>query len=228
MRARLLSSFPPDLRRLVPYAALLAWCAVLIAVRIERTGSLLYAFLAGNLFLAGIPLALSTGVRRVHRGGGGRWWLLAPLLAMWLVFLPNAPYILTDLLHLGPKPPAPIWYDLVLLLSAAGTGLALGYRSLLDVEGVLAERFGYHAGLSVTVAVLFLSGFGIYLGRFLRLNSWDVATDPLGVLGLVMQHLLDPLAHDQAWVISALFGTLLTLGYLVVRPHARGTQQVAT
>ena len=208
---------PSGFKRLLPYAALVAWCVLLIAVRVERTGSLLYAFLAWNLFLAGIPLALSTGVQRVHRRGG-RWWLLAPLLAVWLVFLPNAPYILTDLLHLRLRPPAPIWYDLVLLLSAAGTGLALGYRSLLDVEGVLAERLGRRVGFSTTVAVLFLSGFGIYLGRFLRLNSWEVATDPTGVLGLVAQHIVDPFAHAQAWAITGLFGVLLTLGYVLIRP----------
>jgi uncharacterized membrane protein len=118
-----------DAKRIVVITALMLWSTCLIVLRVERTGSGYYLFLIWNLFLASVPLVASTGLRLAQR-------CRLPLLiqvgcfGFWLLFLPNAPYILTDLLHLTRNSPAPAWYDLALLLSCAGTGLLLGiYRS---------------------------------------------------------------------------------------------------
>ena len=92
----------------------------------------------------------------------------AGCFALWLLFLPNAPYTLTDLLHLTTAASAPAWYDLALLLSCAGTGLLLGYLSLIDVHDLVAKTFGLAMGWLLAFASLLLSGFAIYLGRFLR------------------------------------------------------------
>ena len=219
----MLRSLRRELARLAPYVALLLLSSALIAFRIHRTDSITYLFLAWNLFLAAVPLCASTALRLGDRLGAPPLFLL-PLLGLWLLFLPNAPYILTDLLHLREKPPVPVWYDLGLLLTCAGTGLAFAYRSLIDVEAILSRWLGRSAALALSVLMLFLSGFGIYLGRFLRLNSWEALTDPIGVFGLVTERLLDPLAHPRTWGVTVLFGLLLSLGYAVVRPR-RGARE---
>ena len=211
-------SLRQELVRLAPYVALLLLSSALIAFRIHWTGFITYLFLAWNLVLAAVPLGASTALRVGDRLGARPLFLL-PLLGLWLLFLPNAPYILTDLLHLREKPPVPVWYDLGLLLACAGTGLAFAYRSLLDVEAVLERWVGRPVALALSVLALFLSGFGIYLGRFLRLNSWEAITDPVGVLGLIADRVIDPLAHPRTWGVTVLFGLLLSLGYAAVRPR---------
>src|SRR5215213_4740489 len=124
-----------DVKRIVVVSLLLLWCVSLIIVRVHRTGSGYYIFLITNLVLASVPLGLSTMLRI-----GSYWrvyWPVQLLIStLWLLFLPNAPYILTDILHLTRPSEAPAWYDLALLLSCAGTGLLLGYLSLIDVQTI--------------------------------------------------------------------------------------------
>jgi len=202
--------------RLSPYLALLLFSGTLIAFRIERTHSPIFFFLIWNLFLAAIPLGASSLLRACDRLRLPRLWLL-PLLGLWLLFLPNAPYILTDLIHLHERPPVPMWYDLGLLLTCAGTGLALGYRSVLDVEEVIARWLGRWAGFATCGFALFASGFGIYLGRYLRLNSWEVVTEPSLVFGIIFERLVHPFTHPQTWGVTILFGVPLILGYAAIR-----------
>ncbi|MEW5740188.1 MAG: DUF1361 domain-containing protein [Myxococcota bacterium] len=165
-------------------------------------------FLWWNLLLAWIPWLLSAVLVRTR----GAWsW---PLGAAWLVFLPNAPYLVTDLLHFKERAPVPLWFDLLLWVSFALAGLLLGWTSLEAVARSLADRLG-RAGSSVfVVSVLLLTGFGTYLGRFLRLNSWDVVVDPLAVFTSA----LHALAKPHAVFFSAAFAALVGAGYLLVGP----------
>ena len=204
-----------DVKRFIVVSALLFWCASMIAVRIDRTGSVYYGFLLGNLFLACIPLFFSTLLRmaahwRLH------WTIQFVLFSLWLLFLPNAPYILTDILHLTRATHAPAWYDLALLLSCSGTGLLLGYLSLIDVQGIVARGFGAACGWIFALVSLVLSGFAIYLGRFLRWNSWDVLIDPARVVG-ILGALTEPWAHRGALAVTLIFGVILALGYITLR-----------
>ncbi|MEM6335266.1 MAG: DUF1361 domain-containing protein [Bacteroidota bacterium] len=207
-------------RRLWPTLALVAFTCALLAARIYTSGSLQFAFLVPNLALALVPLAVTSGLVASERLRGS---VPASLLAagVWLLFLPNAPYLLTDLIHLRLRPDAPFWFDLVLLLSGAGAGLAAGYRSLLDMEELVADRFGERAGRGAAIGALFLSAFGIYLGRFLRLNSWEAVTAPALVFGEVFAPVRDPLGHLMAWQFTLVFVLLLTLGYLTIRASRR-------
>jgi len=200
-------------RRLALAVLLGGWVATLLAVRMWATGSLFGGFLAWNLVLAAAPLAASTVLVRLDARGAPAAGLLA-LGAVWLAFLPNAPYILTDLVHLAERPPAPFWYDLGLLLSAAGAGLLSGYVSLADVQGVVARRWGGRLAWAASVGVLFLSAFGIFLGRELRWNSWDVVTAP----GALARDVLAHLTASQAvpLVMTLVFGGMLTLGYVAL------------
>jgi uncharacterized membrane protein len=141
------------------------------------------------------------------------WIIQLPLFSLWLLFLPNAPYILTDILHLTRASHAPAWYDLALLLSCAGTGLLLGYLSLIDVQGIVARNFGRACSWIFAFVSLVLSGFAIYLGRFLRWNSWDVLISPT-LLFEITDGLLHPWAHGRAIAVTLVFGVILTLGYI--------------
>jgi uncharacterized membrane protein len=204
-----------DLRRLLVVGTLLCWCVFMIAVRIERTGSGYYRFLIGNLFLASVPLLLSTVLifaerRRSH------WTMKSVVFVLWLLFLPNAPYILTDILHLTRANEAPAWYDLALLLSCVGTGLLIGYLSLIDVQSIVARRFSSVVGWMFALVSLMLSGFAIYLGRFLRWNSWDVLIMPTRLFDIA-GGLLHPFSNTRAFSVTLVFGLILALGYVSLR-----------
>src|SRR6185369_5531260 len=134
--------------------------------------------------LACVPLFLSTVLRVINRLRL-HWTMMAGVSCLWLLFLPNAPYILTDILHLTRTSDAPAWYDLALLLSCSGTGLLLGYLSLIDVQTIVARSFGLAWSWIFAMVSLVLSGFAIYLGRFLRWNSWDVLIEPTRVFEII-------------------------------------------
>ena len=205
---------PP--RRFALAAALGAWCAALVGVRMGITGSGFGLFLAWNLILAAVPLVTSSLLVRLDRRGAGGVALVA-VGAVWLLFFPNAPYILTDLVHLEGRPPVPFWYDLAVLLSAAGVGLLAGYVSLADVHDVVARRWGGVVGWAASVGALFLAAFGVYLGRVLRWNSWDVLAAPAPLVRDVLGPVLDPRAHLAAVVVTLVFGGMLTAGYVALR-----------
>ena len=204
-----------DVKRLVVVGALLFWCAFMIAVRVDRTGSGYYRFLITNLFLACVPLLLSTTLR-VSMRFRCPWIIKLWLVGMWLLFLPNAPYILTDILHLTRTSDAPAWYDLALLLSCSGTGLLLGYLSLVDLQGIVARSFSELLGWIFALVSLVLSGFAIYLGRFLRWNSWDVIIAPTRLFDIttVLRH---PVANARPLSVTVVFGVILVLGYISLR-----------
>ena len=204
-----------DLKRLFVVGTLVCWCVCMIAVRIERTGSGYYRFLIANLFLASIPVFLST-VLLMAQHFRFHWTIKLIVFALWLLFLPNAPYILTDILHLTRANHAPAWYDLALLLSCAGTGLLMGYLSLIDVQSIVARSFSPVVGWMFALVSLMLSGFAIYLGRFLRWNSWDVLIMPTRLF-YIAGGLLHPFSNTRAFSVTLVFGVILALGYVSVR-----------
>lgn len=200
-----------DGKRFVVLSLLLVWCVCMVAVRISRTGSGYYLFLLTNLMLACVPLFFSTLLRKATESGA-HWVVNIGLSVLWLLFLPNAPYILTDILHLTRASHAPAWYDLALLLSCSGTGLLVGYLSLIDVQTIVVQRFGAACGWIFALVSLVLSGFAIYLGRFLRWNSWDVLIQPTRVFDM-----MSVMVQPRAVAVTMIFGVILTLGYVTLR-----------
>ena len=196
------------------------FCLALLAGRIHWSGRTSFFFLSWNLALAAIPLFFAVIAYGLSKGR----FTLAAFVALvpWLLFLPNAPYILTDLLHLKARAPIPLWYDLILLLSFALTGLLLGFISMVCVERVLQPFFKRPMIMAFHAAVLFLCGFGIYLGRFLRWNSWEIATQPKSFLYVVGDRFLDPTEHGKTWAVTFLIGTLLIILYALIRGVAVG------
>jgi uncharacterized membrane protein len=191
-----------------------AFPLVMLAARATVNEQLSYSFLVWNLFLAGIPVLLALGFETALRH---RHTVVATVAGVgWLLFFPNSPYLVTDLIHLRERPPTPLWFDALILVSAAVAGLLAGFVSLFLVQSAVAARWSRAWGWLVAVLVLGLSGFGVYLGRFARYNSWDVLTRPRSLLYDVGAGVP---ANDnvRAVVVTALFSTFLLLSYAVVR-----------
>ena len=185
---------------------------VLTLLRIQWRHDWHYMFLIWNLFLAWLPMLFAVEVFRRHRRGDRPGWKMFSLAGLWLLFLPNAPYIFTDVVHLTRRFLPHFWVDLSLVLLAALTGFLLGFVSLFLMQSVVNDRSGRTAGWLFVVTATGLSGFGIYLGRFLRWNSWDLLAHPLNVTQDIGH-----LAVDQkSLVFAALFGTFLLMGYLML------------
>lgn len=184
---------------------------VLMAFRIGYTGSWLYTFLIWNLFLAGLPwvfskMALSTKSRILKVG----------YYALWLLFLPNAPYVLTDLFHIKHSTAMPIWYDLMLVLAFAWTSLLSGIFSLRSVESQIRKSFGKYYAFAMTSTVMFLCSFGIYLGRFLRWNSWDILQQPGALAFDILHRFIHPFQHTRTWGVTVIMGVFLVIVYYSV------------
>ena len=200
-------------------------CAGMVAGRALYTGRLSFRFFCWNLFLAWIPLVFSWALARRHAAGreGGRAasWVLG---AAWLVFFPNAPYLVTDLVHLRARSPIPFWFDALLMSAFAITGLLLGFLSLRQVHALVARARGCRAGWLFVAGVSGLTGLGIYVGRFHRWNSWDLVTRPGELLAEVAGWALDPFEHAGSLSVAASFGAVFGAAYLLLSALTRGAQ----
>jgi uncharacterized membrane protein len=101
----------------------------------------------------------------------------------------------------------------LLIGAAAAVGLVLGFLSLYLVQTVVASRIGRHAGWALALAALAASGIGVYLGRVLRWNSWDVFTEPTRIVERLASAALDPLAHGRPLALSLSFALACVIGY---------------
>jgi uncharacterized membrane protein len=169
-----------------------------------------------NLFLAWVPFVSALALWHFSHYGRQTLLLLLLFFICWLVFFPNSPYLVTDFLHLTQRQNVPLWYDLLLIFSFAWNGLILGFTSLWIVQQVIIKMFGRWISWLVVTFTLAISGFGIYLGRFLRWNSWDILTDPYGLAADIYVRLTKPLAHPQTLAVTILFSGFLTIAYLTV------------
>jgi uncharacterized membrane protein len=202
-------------RVLLPLLALGAasvWCVVLLAVRKHEYGYAGYPYLVWNLALAWIPLLLAVLLVVSFARRRSAVELLA-VGGAWLLFLPNAPYVLTDFIHLGERHRL---FDTLIIASFAFTSLALGFASLLLVQLVVTRAAGAMLGWVTAFGSLFAASIGIYLGRVLRLNSWDVVHRPGRLWEITTTRLADPFGnHHLIGFVLALCG-FLTLAYLGV------------
>jgi uncharacterized membrane protein len=170
-------------RRSVVLALLVCLSAAvvgLVAFRVFYTRSLLHVPLLWNLALAWIPVVLALFVYDRAERNRGRSVVLA--VGLWLLFFPNAPYIVTDFVHLRGRTGLAFWYDLVLIGTVATTGLLLGCVSLYLVHAVVRRAGGPAFGWAFVAAALSLGSLGVYLGRVWRWNSWDAVVRPWSVV----------------------------------------------
>lgn len=182
---------------------------LLLGARIAYAHELTYIFYTWNLFLAVIPVWFAGRLRRQSKITVKSLCLMA----CWLVFFPNAPYVITDIFHFHQRPGVPQWYDLLLVLSAAWSGLMAGFISLQFVEAYLHKYAGAKWRAVLTVLFLFAASIGIYIGRFLRLNSWNVVTKPAKLVRLGIDYTTNPIDHAGAWAFCIACTMFLALLY---------------
>lgn len=196
-------------------------CIVLVAARVAYTDSTRHTGLIWNLFLAWIPFILAYVA---HVISWRRLWLyfIIPFIALiWLLFFPNAPYMLTDLQDLARAGGvgAPLWYDVIIVVWCSWTGMLLGIISLYLMQDIIFRTFGRWIGWLFVFTISGASSFGMYLGRFIRLNSWDILQDPtetaIEILGLV----IDPSLRLAAFTFSYTFFFLFVFVLLYSFSH---------
>lgn len=198
---------------------LLASCCFscfLLLGRIAATGTLNHAFLPWNLFLAFIPYWIARWMTNSVSIIENRAKLIIVLIA-WLLFIPNSFYIITDLFHLNRFPSVPKWFDLLLLFSFAWNGIICGIISIRKIELIIRTVSGRNLSVLVIFTVMFLSAFGIYIGRFLRFNSWDVLTNPFSLVEEIGDMLIHPFDHNYAWGMTLCYSIFMTLVYFIFK-----------
>lgn len=212
---------PPETthKTFAPQLALFLVSAIgvgLVALRMALSGRGQQLYLVWNLFLAWLPLLLAWRVQKLEQRGQARGWSFWATASAWLLFFPNAPYIFTDLIHLTHRTRGHVWTDMTLILLFSMTGFLLGFLSLYLMQSVVARRFGWRTGWVFVTAVAGLSSFGIYLGRFLRWNSWDVLLNPVGLLRDVGDLAANPFAQRGTVSFQLLYALFLFLAYLML------------
>jgi uncharacterized membrane protein len=198
-------------------AAASALAVAALLVQIHETGSSFYRFLVWNLFLAWIPVAAAFVAhaldrRRLHT-------LAAGAGIVWLVFFPNAPYMLTDYVHLRETPQgSPLWWDALMLSSFVWTAVMLGFFSLYVMQDVWSAhvRSRFVSWLLAALA-LALGSFGVYLGRFVHINSWDALLHPRNVAHIIATQVENPINHPRLIGTIGLLTAFLLLAYTIVR-----------
>lgn len=178
-----------------------------------------YIFLIWNIFLAWLPFYFSLIYTNYKFRINFCQYIIGLL---WLVFYPNAPYILTDFIHLSKykfyedklyeitfSSNFAIWYDFFLISIFVIIGLVLSFISLSIMHKYINEKYNYILGWLFIFIICMLSSFGIYLGRFARVNSWDLVTNPLYLLNVIFNSF-----NLQGLIFTILFGILILIFYL--------------
>ena len=203
----------------MPVAAMLfasAICFILVLGRVLWTANFVWGFLLCNLFVAWVPVLFALVGREHFQVGKRPGWRFYALSAAWLLFFPNAPYIFTDLIHLTNRFLTYFWIDLAIVLSCALTGLVLGFVSLYLMHAVVTRMYGRMVGWSFVAVAAGLCSFGIYLGRFLRFNSWDVVAKPAKLAESIGAVATGQTVHPQHFAFLVIFATFLFIAYVML------------
>ncbi len=204
-------------------AAFILFIAAMLVARIGYANNLHYIFLLWNLFLAWVPFQLSVALTKA--GQYNRWYRYF-LLVSWLLFFPNALYIITDLIHLeNSRTDVPVWFDAILLFTSSVAGLVMAFVSLYQVEMFLKRTVTQKHINKLVIATLFLGSFGVYIGRFLRWNNWDIVTNPFSLLIEITNQFAMPFQHYRTWAVTVLLTGLFSLLYFGVKKLPRFLQE---
>lgn len=184
-------------------------------VRIIWSDSIYFIYLIWNIFLAYLPFFISSALlqykkkkqEHVHKSifiFGGIFWLF---------LFPNAPYLVTDVIHLNANALVPLWYDALLLFSAAWVGVLLSVYSLSHIEELLQSHYSTRKSSLILSLLILLSSFGIYIGRFLRWNSWDIMVRPRSIWADVWIVFSHPVDHLDAYIFTFFFFVFILTSY---------------
>ena len=194
-----------------------ALCIVMWLARVENSGETTYFFVAGNLTLAWLPMLFAAfALLASERRTPVRLALTGAFGALWLLFLPNAPYVVTDLQHYEDSPLIAGWYDGLMLGAYVASGILLGLLSLYVMQGVIARIVGGLWSWAAAFAVMPLCGFGIYVGRELRWNSWDAIVAPGKITGDLVTVATDAPMRLEAASMTVGFAAFLAVSYVAL------------
>jgi uncharacterized membrane protein len=185
-------------------------------IRIVVSHRMSYAFLAWNLLLAYVPLMIANWLNRHEVLMRNKFTLMLSVFA-WLLFMPNSFYILTDLFHLRTADGNRSWFDLTLLLSFAWNGILFGIISIWKMEMLLKRTKGRFASAVLIFGVMWLNAFGVYIGRFLRFNSWDIIFNPFPLLTDITEMVMNPYDYKSAWAVSLCFACFTSILYYTLK-----------
>jgi uncharacterized membrane protein len=195
---------------------------ILVKIHTRINGEDNYSFLVFNLGLAWIPFAAALAAYGAMRNRI-TFFLFMPICTLvWLIFFPNAPYLLTDFQHLAyTNVNTPVWFDVLIMIWFAWTGLLLGISSLYLMQEVVTRTFNPLMGWVFAIIVTILSSVGVYLGRFLRWNSWDILQDPLLIAKDMYGIVRHPITNLPTYVFTILFTLLFLFIYVTIHLFGR-------
>jgi uncharacterized membrane protein len=193
-----------------------AFSLSLLAIRIIKTGHLSYGFLAWNLFLAFVPYFISQWLSRHPQILTSRMKLVSVVFT-WILFMPNSFYILTDLFHLNSMSKGNSWYDLTLILSFAWNGILFGILSIYKMEILLKKAKGKFVAAFIMCVVMWLNAFGVYIGRFLRFNSWDIFANPFSLVPEIVEIIFNPYDYRYVWAMNSCFAFFMAILYYTTK-----------
>jgi uncharacterized membrane protein len=203
------------LRLIAALAAASALSVAALLVEIHETGSSFYRFLVWNLFLAWVALAAALACHAFARFR--IYGLAVGAGVIWLLFFPNAPYMLTDYIHIRDiHLTSPLWWDALMLSSFVWTSLMIGFFSLYLMQDVWRAHLGSFVSWLLASLALGLGSFGVYLGRFVRLNSWDALLHPQSVAHIIATQLENPVQQPRLVGVLGLLTAFMLIGYVVV------------
>jgi uncharacterized membrane protein len=206
-----------------------AVCIGLVFARVAYSESGRHLDLIWNLFLAWIPFMLAYFAHAVSWRRAALYLIIPVIAFFWLIFFPNAPYMLTDLQDLTRKATdAPLWYDVIMVVWCTWTGMLLGVISLYLMQDIVVRSFGRAAGWIFVFVISALSSFGIYIGRFVRLNSWDILQNPAETAQEILGIVIDPSMRLAAFTLLYTFFFLFVFLLLYSFSHMLREQTVRT
>jgi uncharacterized membrane protein len=194
-------------------------CIGLVFARVAYTDSTRHAGLIWNLFLAWIPFILAYFAHAISWRKIALYIVIPVIAFLWLIFFPNAPYMLTDLQDLARAGGvgAPLWYDVIIVVWCSWTGTLLGIISLYLMQDIIFRTINRWVGWVFVFVISAASSFGMYIGRFVRLNSWDILQNPsetaMEILGLVIDPSMRLAAFTVLYTFFFLFVFLLLYSF---------------
>lgn len=193
-----------------------------------RNHSFIYSYLVWNLFLAFLPLVFAVRLSSILKHKRWSSWEGLAVSFLWLVFLPNSFYMISDFIHIQEVPRVDLLFDVVMFTSFIYNGVVLGFSSLYLMHMRLAERLRRREAGGLIALTLLLCSFAIYIGRDLRWNSWDIVTNPGGLLFDVSDRLTHPSAYPQMTVTVVTFFVLLLSMYVLLWRGIRLLRHIKT
>lgn len=188
----------------------------LLLIRMGVAGNTRFYFMLWNLFLAWLPLLFALGLRLNLAKKPWLHWQNIGLTVLWLGFLPNSFYLMSDFIHLQSSGETSVMYDIAMMISFVLNGLILGYISTYIVHAQLLARLKQWQANAIIGAVFLGSGFAIYLGRYLRWNTWDIIVNPTGLLFDLSERVINPFIHAQTYVVTLVFFVVIASTYAII------------